>query len=47
MDDEPELAPEEFVPKENLNYEKQVDEGVDSDDNDTVKTLNLPASQAV
>jgi hypothetical protein len=41
MDDEPELAPEEFVAEENLNYEKQVDEGVDSDD-DTVKTSNLP-----
>ncbi len=41
MDVEPALAPEEFVAEENLNYEKQVDEGVDSDD-DTVKTLNLP-----
>jgi len=28
MDDEPALAPEEFVAEENLNYEKQVDEGV-------------------
>jgi hypothetical protein len=42
MDEEPALAPEEFVADENLNYEKQVDEGVDSDDN-TVKTSNLPA----
>jgi hypothetical protein len=42
MDDEPALAPEEFVAEENLNYEKQVDEGVDSND-DTVKTSNLPA----
>jgi hypothetical protein len=42
MDDEPVLAPEEFVAEENLNYEKQVNEGVDSDD-DTVKTSNLPA----
>ena len=42
MDIEPELAPEEFVAKENLNYEKQVNEGVDSDD-DTVKRSNLPA----
>jgi hypothetical protein len=41
MDDEPELAPEEFVAKENLNNEKQVDEGVDSNNN-TVKTSNLP-----
>ncbi len=32
MDDELELAPEEFVAEENLNYEKQVDEGVDTDD---------------
>jgi hypothetical protein len=42
MDDKPALAPEEFVAEENLNYKKQVDEGVDSDD-DTVKTSNLPA----
>ncbi len=42
MDNEPALAPEEFVAEENLNYEKQVDEGVDVDD-DTVKTSNLPA----
>jgi hypothetical protein len=42
MDDEPALAPEEFVAEENLNYKKQADEGVDSD-NDTVKTFNLPA----
>jgi hypothetical protein len=44
MDDEPALVPEEFVAEENLNYDKgmSVDEGVDSDD-DTVKTLNLPA----
>jgi hypothetical protein len=53
MDDEPALAPEEFVAEENLNYKKQVDEGVDSN-NDTVKTSNLlapldeePPSQAV
>ena len=44
MDDEPALIPEEFVAKENLNYNKNmsVDEGVNSDD-DTVKTSNLPA----
>ncbi len=42
MDDKPELAPEEFVAEENLNYRKQVNEGVDTDD-DTVKTSNLPA----
>ncbi len=42
MDDEPALAPEEFVAEENLNYKQQVDEGVESD-NDTVKTSNLPA----
>ncbi len=42
MDEEPALAPEEFVAEENLNYKKQVDKGVDSDD-DTVKTSNLPA----
>ncbi len=53
MDDEPVLAPEEFVAEENLNYKKQVDEGADSDDN-TVKASNLlappneePPSQAV
>ena len=44
MDDEPALIPEEFVAKENLNYDKgmSVNEGVDSD-NDTVKISNLPA----
>jgi hypothetical protein len=42
MDDKPEFAPEEFVAEENLNYKKQVDEGVVSD-KDTVKTSNLPA----
>jgi hypothetical protein len=44
MDDEHALVPEEFVAKENLNYDKNmsVDEGVDSDD-DTVKTSTLPA----
>jgi hypothetical protein len=42
MDDKPALAPEEFVVEENLNYKKQVNEGVDSND-DTVKSSNLPA----
>jgi hypothetical protein len=38
-----ELVPEEFVAEENLNYDKEVsvDEGV-SEDNETIKTLNLP-----
>ena len=44
MDDEPAFAPEEFVPEENINFEKEVsvDEGVESDD-EMVKTSNLPA----
>ncbi len=42
MDDEPTLTPEEFVAEENINYKKQVNEGVHSDNN-TEKTSNLPA----
>ena len=44
MDDKPALVPEEFIAKENLNYDKNmsVDEGVDLD-GETVKTSNLPA----
>jgi hypothetical protein len=44
MDD---IVPEEFVAEENLNYYKEVsvDEGV-SEDNETIKTLNLPPPPA-
>jgi hypothetical protein len=37
------IVPEEFVPEENLNYNKEplVDEGV-TEDNKTIRTLNLP-----
>jgi hypothetical protein len=41
------IVPEEFVAEENLNYNKQVsvDEGV-SEDNETIKTSNLPSPPA-
>jgi len=44
MDNQPALVPEEFVAKENLNYNKgiSVDEGVKSDD-EMVETSNLQA----
>jgi hypothetical protein len=42
-----ELIPEEFITEENLNYNKEVsvDEGV-SEDNETIKTSNLPPPPA-
>jgi hypothetical protein len=42
-----ELVPEEFVAEENLNYDKEVsvNEGV-SEDNETIKTSNLPPPPA-
>ncbi len=42
-----ELVPEEFVAEENLNYNKEVsvNEGV-SEDNETIKTSNLPPPPA-
>jgi hypothetical protein len=45
--DDIELVPEEFVVEENLNYNKEVsvNEGV-SEDNETMKTSNLPPSPA-
>jgi hypothetical protein len=41
------IVPEEFVAEENLNYDKEVsvDEGV-SEDNETIKTSNLPPPPA-